>query len=418
MKRVIILIAWITIVTAANGQDWKALNNDELFNLAREKAFNKERELAREMLQTILTRNPGYDDARVLLGRTYAWDGQRDNARTEFKTVLEKTKYLDAYRALADVEMWDDKYTDALKTANAGLEHFPTDEELLYKKANALHKLEKDDEALSVLQQLLTLDPSDEQGLELLKDIRTSRKKYNFGLSYGVDFFNRSFDPAHYSSMQLGKITRWGSATARVNYAHRFDTDGVQGEIDLYPRIVDGIYAYVNYGYSSTDLFPQHRIGGELFSKLPYALEASAGFRYLYFDGTTDVIMYTGSVGWYFSDYWLSARTYITPDKRTGTSASGVFTLRKYLSNAESYLSLSAGFGFSPDIRRIQSSAGLATDEIYVLKAHRVGIGYQKLLKNDFMILASADLSRQELIFDTGNFINITSVNAGFRKKF
>lgn len=174
----------------------------------------------------------------------------------------------------------------------------------------------------------------------------------------------------------------------------------------------------MNYGFSNTELFPKHRVGAELYSKLPRSFEASAGLRYLYFDDVTKVAIYTGSVGWYVKDYWFSLRPYITPDKTTGTSVSGSVTARRYFSDAETYFGLSAGLGFSPDIRRIQNATGLSTDAIYLLRAQRAGLAFQKLVRTDLIINFSGDVARQELIFDEGNYVIVTSFSAGLKRKF
>jgi YaiO family outer membrane protein len=414
-----LLVVLFLLCGETNAQQWKSLGVDDLFQLARKNAFNGKREEAREMLRFILEKSPDYSDVRILLGRTYAWDGQRDAARKEFQTVLTKdTENLDALNAWTDVEMWDDQYTQALPVADRGLKSYPNDEDLLYKRASILNSLNRQEEALLTLNTLLTLDPAHERGAALLKSIKSSRLKYTAGVTYGLDLFSRTFKPAHYASAQLARTNTWGSSIIRFNYANRFSTQGLQSEIDLYPKIVSGVYAYLNYGYSSTDLFPKHRVGAEIFSKLPKSFEASAGVRYLYFDSETKVAIYTGSIGWYFKDYWISLRPYITPDKQSGTSVSASLTLRRYLEGADTYVGFSAGLGFSPDLRRIQSSSGLTNDAIYLLHSQRTGLALQKLLRPDLQLNASFDLNRQELIFDKGNYVIISSFTVGMRKKF
>lgn len=413
------LIFMLMISGRSFAQDWKNMDTDELFQAARKKAFNGERKEAREMLQFILESSPNYHDVRILLGRTYAWDGQRDAARKEFRTVLEKSpENLDALNAYTDVEMWDDQYEQAFVVAERGLKVYPNDEDLLYKKASILNSLKRDPEAILILNKLLTINPSHEKGNSLLKSIQLENLKYTGGVNYGLDLFSRTFDPAHYASASLGRTNSWGSSIVRANYAHRFGTDGIQAEVDLYPRIVNGVYAYLNYGFSPSDLFPQHRIGAELYTKLPRSFEASAGLRYLYFDSDTKIAIFTGSIGWYVKDYWLSIRPYITPDKITGTSVSASLTVRRYFSEAETYVGLSAGLGFSPDLRRIQSGSGLSSDAIYLLHSQRGGITVQKLVNDRTILNASLDFARQELIFDEGNFVIITSFSVGVRRKF
>lgn len=412
------LLLITSIITAVHGQDWKALGVDELFQRARETAFAGKREEARAMLLTILERSPNYMDVRIFLARTYAWDGMRAQARKELQTVLAQSpQHEDAFNALVDVEMWDDQFAHGLTVVNTALSYYPNSEDLLYKKASILNSLNKSDEAEIVLNQLLTINPSHEKGISLLNDLRKARMKYTAGVSYDLDMFSRTFNPAHALSAQLARANRWGSSIIRLNYAHRFSSNGIQPEIDLYPRIADGIYAYLNYGYSESDLFPQHRVGAELFTKLPASFEASAGVRYLYFGSTSKVTIYTGSLGWYYKSYWFSLRPYITPGE-PGTSFSTNLTVRRYFSDADNYIGLTGGYGFSPDDRRIQSAAGLSSDGIYILKSQRLAIAWQKTLKRNLILNTSLGVVHQELSFDQGKYVWITNIVVGIRKRF
>jgi YaiO family outer membrane protein len=412
------LLLIMGIATAVHGQDWKALGADELFQRARETAFAGKREEARAMLLTILERSPDYADVRIFLARTYAWDGMRAQARKELQAVLAQSpQHEDAFNALVDVEMWDDQFAHGLTVVNTALSYYPNSEDLLYKKASILNSLSKPDEAEIVLNQLFTINPSHEKGISLLNDLRKARMKYTAGVSYDLDLFSRTFSPAHAVSAQLARANQWGSSIIRLNYAHRFSSNGIQPEIDLYPRIADGIYAYLNYGYSESDLFPQHRVGAELFTKLPASLEASAGIRYLYFGSTSKVTIYTGSLGWYYKSYWFSLRPYITPGE-PGTSFSTNLTVRRYFSDADNYIGITGGYGFSPDDRRIQSAAGLSPDGIYILKSQRLALAWQKTLRRNLILNTSLGAVHQELSFDQGKYVWITNIVAGIRKRF
>ncbi len=416
--------SWLSIVCAVmittglvHAQEWKKLDGDALFALAREKAFNGNREEARTMLLEILSRSPKYADVRILLARTYAWDGQRDQARKELQTVLnDEPIYEDAWNAAVDVEMWDEQYPQALTLVNQAMSHYPNQEDFLYKKARILVELKRPDEASKTVARLLAIDPSHTKGHALMAELKQAQMLYTAGISYSLDLFSRSYDPANYLAAQLAKTTRWGSAIVRLNYSSRFGTQGIQPEVDLYPKIANGVYAYINYGYSNSNLFPTHRIGGEIYSKLPKSFEASIGARYLDFN-TSTVTMYTGSIGWYVKNYWISLRPYITPGP-PGTSVSSVITLRRYFQDGDNYLGLSAGLGFSPDDRRIQSSNGLSTDGIYVLQSQRFGINWQKTFPRNYQFVINFSLVHQELTFDQGNYVWISSSLVGLRKRF
>lgn len=414
-----VLLALLLATNFCQAQDWKALDADVLFARARQEAFNENRVLAREMLHHILETSPDYHDVRVFLGRTYAWDGQRDSARSEFKQVLAKSpEHLEALQAYTDVEIWDEKFETALSMVDRGLKTYPTDEELLYKRASILNSLGRQSDSQITLSKLLDINPSHENGKKLLRTIKVARMKYTAGISYNIDLFDKVFNPAHAGSVQLGRTNSWGTAIMRMNWAHRFETNGFQPEIEAYPSIVKGVYAYLNYGYSNTLLFPKHRIGAEIFTKLPGSLEASAGIRYLHFNAETEVNIYTASLGWYVKDYLLLLRGFVTPDEEAGTSVSGSLTARRYFSDADTYVGLVAGIGFSPDIRRIQSANGLSSDQIFLLGTQRFGIVFQKSVRTDLILNASVDFNRQELIFDEGEYVFITGVGLGLRKRF
>lgn len=418
MRSWLITVCLVLITTSlADAQEWKQLDGDALFVLAREKAFNGNREEARLMLTEVLSRSPKYADVRILLARTYAWDGQRDQARKELQIVLaDEPANEDAFNAAVDVEMWDEQYEQALVLVNQAMIHYPNQEDFLYKKARILVELKQADAASQVVSRLLAIDPSHAKAHALMAELKKSSMLYTAGISYSLDLFSRSYDPANYLAAQLARTTSWGSAIVRLNYSNRFGTQGIQPEIDLYPKIANGIYAYINYGFSNNSLFPTHRVGGEIYSKLPKSFEASIGARYLDFN-TSTVTIYTGSIGWYVKNYWISLRPYITPGP-PGTSVSSVITVRRYFQDGDNYLGVSAGLGFSPDDRRIQSSNGLSTDGIYVLQSQRFGINWQKTFPRNYEFIINFSLVHQELTFDQGNYVWISSSLVGIRKRF
>ncbi|MBP7438344.1 MAG: tetratricopeptide repeat protein, partial [Bacteroidia bacterium] len=107
---------------------------DALFKQAREVSFAGNNLQARRILQRILERKPDYYDVRTFLGRTYAWDRQYDNARTELSRVLiDRENDQDALLALIDVEDWSGNPEVANQYLKLGLSYYPTSEALLMK---------------------------------------------------------------------------------------------------------------------------------------------------------------------------------------------------------------------------------------------------------------------------------------------
>lgn len=414
----LILPLLIIFHTASGQQDWKNLQPDDLFKLARQTAFDGQRDQSREMLTTILSQNTRYDEVRVFLARTYAWDSRWEEATQELKAVLKNdATHQEAITLLAEISFWKTDYDEALVLSDQGLSDYPASEALLMLKANLLISLQRLPEAAVQLQRALEINPAQAKASELLASLKNQLLKNTVGFSAEVQMFSKVFDPAYQASLTAGRLSSWGNTILRLNYSNRFSQVGWQPEAEVYPKIAKGMYAYLNYGFSSSDLFPKQKIGGELFSKLPKGWEASAGARYLYFNAVNYTTIYTGSLSFYYKSYWFSWRPYLTtggPENALSTTMSA----RKYFKDSEHYISLLGAFGFSPDDRRIQSSTGLGADEIFLLKAQRFQVLWQRPMPRNFLILINASITHQELAFDQGNYVWIWGSSFWLRKRF
>lgn len=82
-----VLAVWmpfnIAAQNVATSQDSTITDVDGAFMQARQLAFDGEREEARELAYAILEVPPEYLDVRILVARTYSWDGRYEEARRE-----------------------------------------------------------------------------------------------------------------------------------------------------------------------------------------------------------------------------------------------------------------------------------------------------------------------------------------------
>jgi YaiO family outer membrane protein len=101
--------------------------------------------------------------------------------------------------------------------------------------------------------------------------------------------------PGIWEVLLYSRLTKFGTVIGRVNYANRFQTDGLQAEVDAYPRLSNVFYTYVNAGYSeNAGVFPKYRAGFSLYANLPKSYEAEAGWRYLYVSEATNIYSWPG----------------------------------------------------------------------------------------------------------------------------
>ncbi len=416
---VLFLIAMLHIPWAVSSQD-RAYDGDpdKSFQIARTLAFEGNRSEARDTLYRILSAYPAYTDVRNLLAKTYSWDGNFDEARRHFNRITSVDRAnKEVWIATIKNEMYAENYATALGLTNKALLYLVNDVELQTLRSEIEARIAKEQE----------VPLASENKDEIASEEQT--KKNAVGLFSSVDVFDVVYDPMLYSGVEYIRETSWGKIIPRINYSNRFDITGIQYEIDLYPKFSKKFYGYFNYGYSTSEIYPNHRAGAELYANLPKGFEASLGMRYLTnlpegYDPSLglgflnseakNTAIYTGSVGWYKGNYYMSLRTYMTPANNNTSGIAGLFTARKYLKDAKNYLGVALGMGFTPELRRFVSNNVLIAETLLYVESEQLNLEYQFSITNSRALYkANLGLTRQELVFESGSFF--WAVSAGLR---
>jgi len=305
------LITFLSISSFA--QD--STSSDGLFQLARKAAFDeKDYPKAIELSKRALQISPKYSDIRIFLGRVYTWSNMYDSAKKAYEYVLGyDAAYEDAYAAYTDLEYWNDHNEAALKLVNTGLTHHPKSEILLLKKAKILFALRQFKASAETINEVLKINKANAEARAFAERIKEAVAKNRISISYSYTTFDKQFaDPWHIWRFDYGRQTKLGSFATRINYANRFKQNGLQYELDMYPRINKTFYSYLSFGYSDdVGIFPKYRAGFSLYMNLPKSFEAEVGTRYLYFTDATWI--YTLYLGKYYKNFLFGARTYLTP---------------------------------------------------------------------------------------------------------
>ena len=381
---------------------------DEMLARAQALSREKRREEAREVCRQALLRSPGYHDLRILRARLFTWDGRYDEGRAELQTVLAQAPdHLDAREALIDLETWSDHPKEALAVCEAGLALRPQAAILHHRRARLLKSLGDVPAALESVRRALALDPDLQAARRLRDDLVELNQRSKVGIAYTYDHFDRTFDPWRTTSLALGHRFDAGTLIGRINHATRFGTAGDQVEVDAYPHLADGTYAYLNVGHSGDSIFPKLRWGAELYHNFPHGLEGSLGLRHLQFAATT-VDIYTSSLGKYWGDWLFTLRANVTPGS-LGASKSGSLAVRRYFGDPDAFLAFSVGSGVSPD----QSNPDAA---ILDLRSKKASLGGQAVVARRYILSAGVAWERQALLDGTRR--TQLSLSAGIDCKF
>lgn len=374
------------------------------FSIAREIAFSGDRVTARDTLHQILTKYPDDADVRNLLAKTYSWDGEYLQARNHFNKIISREKYLkEVWVAAVNNEIYAEDYYIALGISSKALEYLQNDADLIALQQKAQLGLTTD----KTVEEVIYLDAQAGD---------TSKNTISF--TSLIDVFDVVFDPMSYASISYGVKTKYGSIIPRINYSNRFQINGMQAEVDAYPKFSKKLYAYLNYGFSESTIYPNHRAGAELYANLPNAMEASLGIRYLNFDNQ-NIFIFTGSYGLYTGNYFFSVRPYVTPSDENIFNVSGNLLVRKYLKDKYNFIGINASYGFASELKQFVSGNVLLAETLLFLETQSLLLDYQftlKGVKNGFGV--TMGVTRQELVFSSGDFFIAGTLGLNYQFKF
>lgn len=402
MKTIVTLIL-LCCATLGYAQE---LSSDELLQKARTEAFDQKNYPAAILtLKAAIAKSPDYVDLSIFLGRIYTWSDKIEEARAVFQPWLERNiDSEDFYLAYGSLEYWNDEEKRALEILKQGLNLFPQSEDLLILQAKVYNSLGEFQHSENSLREVLKINAKSTVARELLNRIRDLSAKNAISVTYNYMHFDKQFDKDwHILALSYRRSTRIGSFIFRTNLANKFGDNGLQVELEGYPRLSKMFYLYTGMGYSNqVGIFPKYRTGVSLYANLPASFEGEIGYRQLHFND--DVWMYTASVGKYYQNLWFNLRTYLTPGSST-ISHSYTGTVRYYTGGANEYLGFQIGTGISPD----DSKNNLLDQSAYKMKTFKIGADYNFTLgKRNLLFIQGIYFNQEYLPRTRGNQFDLT----------
>ncbi len=423
-------------------QDVAYNDSNDLYTEAQNLAFGGDHKAAKETLVRVLSENRDNSEARSLLASTYSWTGQYEKARDEFNkiTSIERNSK-DVWISAIKNELYAKNPATALGLANKALFYLKSDSEVERLREISLKRIMKREypelgwyNKRTVLKTVKIshtkpnkeTSPKEKEVSEAKPSAKSIPKKpaekdvFNNRIALNNSFtvFDQRYDPMVYSSISFKRQTAAGSIIPRINYSNRLGKHGLQYDLDFYPKFSKRFYAYINYGYSNASIYPNHKLGGDLYVNLPGAFEFSAGGRYISFE-TKNVSVITNSLGHYRGNYYFSLRSYITPRPDKLTRVSGNILVRKYLKDAENYFGVNFGMGYSPELRQLTAGNELLAETFLYVESQRLSVEYQFTGgKNPNIYKVNMSARRQELAFASGNFFWGISAGLTYQSKF
>jgi YaiO family outer membrane protein len=312
---------------------------------ARKLALSGHREEAKALLTKRLADVPGDTDARTLYGSILSWDGDNAGARRELEQVLKVSPTnTDAMQSMANVELntnHPDKAQDLLVVL---LKERPNDPDVLYSDARALIDLKRPREAAEVLEHVLQLDPGNKDAIRLRRGLGQNAVGTELWMEEYHEWFSDGIGNRAETQISLKQDTDLGALVGRFSNSEAFGLVSNQVDFDFYPGLRKGTYLYLNAGFSwDTKLYPQYRVGSDIYQTLGHGFEGTVGYRRLGF--STPVNIYTAALSKYQGDWLFTGRGYFTPNI-AGTSESFQLIARRYF--GENWVQFRFSHGSTP----------------------------------------------------------------------
>ena len=136
-------------------------NFDELLLIAREFSFNKKYDIAKLLCDYILNEYPNYTDARILKGRTLAWEGKYKESEAALVSAMQRSPYYyDSYLAILDMYWWSGQDEKAIDVFSAALKNNLTNVEISYKMAKAHQRMNNLEQANKIMDSIISVHPN------------------------------------------------------------------------------------------------------------------------------------------------------------------------------------------------------------------------------------------------------------------
>ena len=134
---------------------------DELLFIARDFSFNKKYKTAKILCDYILNEFPNYTDARILKGRTLAWEGKYKESEASLISAMQRSPYYyDSYLAILDMYWWSGQDEKAIGVFSKALKNNLTNAEISYKMAKAHQRMNNLEQANKIMDSIIDVHPN------------------------------------------------------------------------------------------------------------------------------------------------------------------------------------------------------------------------------------------------------------------
>lgn len=348
LKKAILLLS-IFVIASMHAQQ----NVDSVFLKAVEYSRANKLDSALNTAHQALRMDSLRGDIYVFAANVYSWKEKNDTAM-KYLNSARKCRYLndEFYESALNILLRAQKNDSVLSLCDEAQKNGYNNSTDLLKKRVIVYdnKMEYSKIVKQFKDSVSKTMLSDKQLSEIYTRAKSELSQQIIAVDYNLDIYSTNSVHQFASIAYTNKYDRI-STSIGFNYANRFNKNDLQIDYTGYVKMLSRNYWYLHYAYAfNGNLFAKHRMGLEYYHKSKKATESSLGIRYMFYPLAESkyVWIFTGSMGVYFKNNWLSFRPYFVKQENQNSVSFNV-KYRIYKENPLDYTSLEFGFGNSPD---------------------------------------------------------------------
>ncbi|MDD7884664.1 sulfatase-like hydrolase/transferase [Flavivirga sp. 57AJ16] len=151
----------------------KGKTYDEILFIARDLSFKKQYKTARLLCDYILNEYPNYTDARILKGRSLAWERNYKKSEEVLLDAIKRSPYYDdAYLAILDMYWWSGQDDKSVEIFNQAINNEVLNPEIPFKMAKAYKRLNHTAFAIKLMDSIIKIHPNNSDYLTFKKGLK------------------------------------------------------------------------------------------------------------------------------------------------------------------------------------------------------------------------------------------------------
>lgn len=374
MKFIYYSVILLFISSITFGQE---INIDAVIANVKAEVEKENYDKALSLIEPVRKQYPENEDVQVYTGRIYSWKKEYSKANQILLPMADRNNpNPEALLAVINVYFWSEQFEKCVVYCDKYLAIDSKSIDVLKIKATCLEKLNRDQEALELIEKASVIDNS----TQAFRGIRTliGRKAKNaVSASYlNISTSNPGQSPFHYGYVEYSHKFSKSAIVGRANVGHVNNDTQMLFETDYYQTFKNKSYLYANAGLSTGEtVFPMAKAGLEYYFAPHKNFDYALGARFMHFE-IDDIILLTGQLAYNTGAYTIAYRPYYDT---TNELFSHVLSLQKTNEEKESILRFELQYGNVPYLYLYN---GLSAP----LTAYRAGIQYQHRLGDSFFV--------------------------------